>query len=285
MTTANFFWHGKELTLYEVTSLKSFVKKKFKVDVYSYQKLKYVPGVNFINATKIVPKSLFLQYLKNKSNGSLATFSDFFRIKLMKLNKGWWFDMDILCLKNAKDFDKLENQKDIVAGYEDNQEIANGVLKINNSKIIDNLLDEMQKKGVQVSRGHIGPRLLKKIVKEKKLEYQIVNQKYFFPINYTNFEKIFDPNNYLLTKKLYKKSYICHFYNEILIRHNYPKNIFPPKGSFLYTKFCEVNNSKGWNYYLPKITSSRLIGINKTKLSLKEHLQDLIPSFWRFFNK
>ena len=62
----------------------------------------------------------------------MAAYSDKFRILLQKKNLGWWFDFDIICLKNSKSFNKLEKNKKIIIGYETKYKVNNAVLKINN---------------------------------------------------------------------------------------------------------------------------------------------------------
>jgi hypothetical protein len=176
MTIANFFWHGSELSLYEEICLKSFVKKNFIVNLYSYQKFKKINGVNNIDANEIINEDFLNKYTHDNKKGCLAAFSDEFRILLMKFNKGWWFDIDIICLRDARDFDELDNNKNIVAGYEDsNKNISNGILKINNQEIVSSILSEIKRYGNKFSWGMIGPNLLKRIVKKYSfLEKEIV---------------------------------------------------------------------------------------------------------------
>ena len=61
-------------------------------------------------------------------------------------------------------------------------------------------------------------------------------------------------------------------------RFGIPKNILPPKGSYLYEKFIEFSPELKLNEALPEHTAERLLN---RKNGFKENLSDLIPSFLR----
>jgi hypothetical protein len=287
MTIANFFWHGSELSLYEEICLKSFVKNNFIVNLYSYQKFKKINGVNNIDANQIINEDFLNKYTHDNKKGCLAAFSDEFRILLMKLNKGWWFDIDIICLKDAKDFDELDNNKNIVAGYEDsNKNISNGILKINNQEIVTSILSEIKRYGTKFSWGMIGPNLLKRIVKKYSfLEKEIVHESFFFPVNFSNFQLLFIPKDLDCANSLFTNAYVCHFYNQILNRFSVPKNILPPKNSYLYKLFIKIDSNLINQECLPLDTYLTLTGKRKEAISFFDNIRDLIPSLLRTLKK
>ena len=57
----------------------------------------------------------------------------------MKKTEGWWFDMDILCLKKAIEFKKLEKNK-IIVGLETDKYVNNAVLKISDLNFLKKYL-------------------------------------------------------------------------------------------------------------------------------------------------
>jgi len=287
MTIANFFWHGSELSLYEEICLKSFVKKNFIVNLYSYQKFKKINGVNNIDANEIINEDFLNKYTHDNKKGCLAAFSDEFRILLMKFNKGWWFDIDIICLRDARDFDELDNNKNIVAGYEDsNKNISNGILKINNQEIVSLILSEIKRYGNKFSWGMIGPNLLKRIVKKYSfLEKEIVHESFFFPVNFSNFQLLFTPKDLDYANSLFTNAYVCHFYNQILNRFSLPKNILPPKNSYLYKLFIKIDSNLINQECLPLDTYLTLTGKRKEPISFFDNLRDLIPSLLRTLKK
>ena len=278
---ANFFWYGSELSLYERICIKSFVKNGFDVNVYSYKKLKLPKGANYQNASKIISKKYIYKFLNGGKQKCLAAFSDKFRIELFKFVDGWWFDMDTICLKKAKEFLKLEKNKKIIVGLETKHKVNNAVLKINDHALINTISKEISKKGFKLKWGDIGPNLINKILKDEGLLKQCLDQQYFYPVNYINYYFYLLPELKNKTKILCKNSYILHYYNEIFKRYEIPKNIMPPKNSFLYDKFIKICPNEKNKVSLPASTIKRLIGKKNDATSFSQHINDLLPSVSR----
>ena len=101
---AHFFWHGN-LSLYEYSCIGSFVKNDFDVIVWSYDKLLLPPGAKNKDANDVLSKELLFKFEMPKGNlGSIAAFSDLFRLEVIKKFGGWWFDTDCICIKDQKFF-------------------------------------------------------------------------------------------------------------------------------------------------------------------------------------
>lgn len=100
----------------------------------------------------------------------------------------------------------------------------------------------------------------------------------FYPINYKKFYYFFLPNKASKAQNLTKKSLTIHLYNQIINRFGIPKNILPPKKSFLYKKMIS---------YCPEfkkfqsIEHKTIINLINKKNGFKDNLTDLIPSFLR----
>lgn len=276
--TANFFWYGSELTIYDRACLKSFLNCGFEVVVYSFKSIKLPSNVIFKDANKILKKSEVKKFIHGGKKGCLAAYSDKFRILLQKKNLGWWFDLDIICLKNSKNFKKLEKNKKIIIGYETKYKVNNAVLKINNSSFINEILEQINKIGYKFKWGRIGPILFTNFLKKKNLMNEILGKKFFYPINYENIEILLDPKKIKDAIKLTKQSYTLHLYNQILNRIGLPKNILPPKNSYLYNLMIEIYPEYKKLETLPVATFYKLL--NK-KNGFKENFFDLIPSFVR----
>ena len=276
--TANFFWHGRELSIYEIACLKSFIRNGFNVVVYSFKKIRLPKKVLSKNANLILKKSEIKKFIHGGKKGCLAAYSDKFRILLQKKNLGWWFDLDILCLRNLKNFKKLEKHKKILIGYETEHKVNNAVLKINREKITNDLLNKIKEQGYKFEWGKIGPILFNDYLHNNNLETEILQNYYFYPINYKNIEIFFNPKKTSMALKLTKKSYTIHLYNQIINRIGVPKNIMPPKGSYLYNKMIEVCPEYKKLQSLPADTFDKLLF---KKNGFKENLFDLIPSFLR----
>ena len=110
----------------------------------------------------------------------VAAYSDKFRILLQNKNLGWWFDLDIICLKNSSEFRKLEKNKNIIIGYEIPNKVNNAVLKINNKQMTNEILKKIEEIGYKFEWGKIGPLLFDEYLKIKNYKKEIFSQRYFY---------------------------------------------------------------------------------------------------------
>jgi hypothetical protein len=176
----------------------------------------------------------------------------------------------------------LLNKKKIIIGLETDKMINNAVLKINDRELIDLILKKISNIGFNFSWGKIGPQLITEILKETGQLSMSMSKESFYPINFTNFENLLVPRYLKKAKLLTKSSYTCHNYNQILSRFAIPKNIMPPKNSFLYEKFLKYCPELKNIETLPIHTLNRLL--NKEN-GFKENFKDLLPSFFRALKK
>ena len=87
------FWQG-DFTTMERLCVKSFMAAGHSFELYSYEKLKGVPGgVVLRDAAEILPESEMATFR------CAAQFSDWFRIKLLLDKGGWHTDLDNVLLK------------------------------------------------------------------------------------------------------------------------------------------------------------------------------------------
>ena len=169
---ANFFWDKKKINLFEYCYLKSFVKNNFKVNLYSFEKIKLPKNVILKDASKILKKNEMKKFIHQGVKGCPAAFADKFRVELMKKTRGWWFDMDMLCLKKASEFKKLE-KNEIIIGLETDNYINNAVLKISDFSFLKKISNEINKKGYVIKWGDIGPKLITKLLKEEQIDFRL----------------------------------------------------------------------------------------------------------------
>ncbi|WP_199233862.1 glycosyltransferase, partial [Pedobacter sp. HMWF019] len=80
----------------QVLCLNSFIANDVEFHLYTYNEILNAPeGIIIKDANEILNRSLIFKDNKN----SYATFSDWFRIKLLYLVGGWWVDCDVLFIK------------------------------------------------------------------------------------------------------------------------------------------------------------------------------------------
>lgn len=280
---ANFFWSNKKkFTIYEYACVNSFVKNGFQVDLYSYDKIGLPKGANLKNASNIMSKKDLKRFIHDGKKGCLAAFSDKFRIHLMKKVRGWYFDCDILCLRNVTQFSNIENNNDIIVGLETKNNVNNAILKIENKKILEIILNKIKERGYVFKWGDIGPNLITKILKDENEFHSALKQEIFYPFNFkSDFKLLLLPGYDTRINKMVKNSLTIHNYNQILTRFGIPKNIMPPRNSFLYQKFIKYCPEFKKLECLPLDTAQKLLS---RRNGFRENINDLIPSLVRAIN-
>ncbi len=242
MESANFFWHGNPLSLYEKLCISSFVKHGFEVNVWSFMDLDIPVGANLKDASEILPEDWLFKYEYEGKKGGLAPFADLFRVALLYFKPGaWWFDTDCVCLKDQSEYAKLKEGRIIVAGWEEpsHHNVGIGALTITDIPTVLRIAGEQRKITETKSEFYwteIGNAVITTYCKEHNLTDQFVDIPVFYPINFYEWGSIYDVN---LTESLIEKckdSHMNHLWNEGL-KYTIDKNVLPPKGSFLYVLF------------------------------------------------
>jgi hypothetical protein len=114
------FWHGAPLTRLEQLCMASFLAHGHPVDLYVYEPPGAPPaGVRVVNAEEILPRALLFTH---RRTGSLGSFSDWFRYRLLKERGGIWADTDVVCLA------PLIYPQPEIFGWQDDRVLNNAVL-------------------------------------------------------------------------------------------------------------------------------------------------------------
>lgn len=93
--TVTSLWVGDELPLMSMLCIKSFLDHGHAFQLFTYQHYDNIPeGTLVRDAREILPEETIFR----DSHNSLAPFSDWFRMKFLSLEGGFWVDMDVICL-------------------------------------------------------------------------------------------------------------------------------------------------------------------------------------------
>ena len=124
------FWHGGDLSAYEIACLLSFPFHGYELVVYSYEKVGNLPGgVRAADARDILPQDSINSFVV-KGVPSLAHFTDYFRLVLFTQTDQVWVDTDIFLLNQ---FGKLECDASNLMGRETASSVCNAVLRLDRS--------------------------------------------------------------------------------------------------------------------------------------------------------
>ncbi|NTV97780.1 MAG: hypothetical protein HGA70_01265 [Chlorobiaceae bacterium] len=232
--TANFFWNG-EFSLYEYTSLSSFVNNGFKVQVFTYNNISVPDGVVLRDARDILTEKLLYAYTQSGQKGCMPGFANAFRYNLLKKEGGWWFDADLVCVKKVDHFiDTVRSKhKPISAGYQNTKYVNNAVIYTEDEAFIDSILLQLEKNGKDVAWGDNGARLITNVVKDLGYQSYVDAVEKYYPVDANDLKKLFDPASHDWCCLKVKEASTIHLWNDVIGRLCIPKNVLPPVGSFL----------------------------------------------------
>jgi len=247
--TANLFWVGN-LSIYEYKCIQSYVKQGFITHVWTYGDLDLPPGVVQKDANLIMPESEFKSIKLNKKHHP-ACASDFFRLKLLIKEGGWWFDCDCFALKSAEEFAKLSTKRELIIGSVHHSNsvdwVNNGTIYCNDSEILVEILDVANSKldSNNNLKGYLdaGRYSIKEVIKRRRLENQILRFRYFAPYPYakSTINNIVNPEYCDHLKDATANSFVFHFYNSEIDKSI--KLTAPPIGSFMDYLFSTLDET------------------------------------------
>lgn len=231
-------WVGRPLSKIEQTCLSSFVYHKHTMILFVYDQNIVVPdGVIKMDANEIIPeKKVF------KTDNSYGPFADMFRYKMIQETGLTWTDTDNICLQ------KNWNFPEYLFGMQGGPHkiVANGILRApSDSDLISELVDISNKfDKTKIEWGEIGPQLLTDTIKKYKLTEYIKSPKTFYPINYWEWQHIFDPEQLQPVLNASKKSHTIQIWNQMLNREGIDNNNFPPGSAIDYYYNLYVKGKK-----------------------------------------
>lgn len=216
-------WFGKPHTLIQTISWASFPYYGHKLNVYLYDMSIEIPkGCIKRDANEIMPESsIFLP--KVDTGEGHAQFADFFRINMIKKTNTIWVDSDVICLK-----EKWPEHKPYLFGdqffdpfFFGPYYLNNDVLYIQDSKLLDELLEKMKEPPSSYAHSAImAGDLLTSLVRKNKLEEYILPEYVFHPINWHHADYFIRPDKFNLAMDMIKNSTAVSLWNSSWYSHN-----------------------------------------------------------------
>lgn len=209
-------WIGRELSLMEQLSIKSFIKNGHSFQLYVYEDVKNVPKeTTLLDANSILPEEQIFRLNRGSHAGSLTAFSDLFRFKLLLEKGGWWVDLDIVCLKP---FD-FNSPYVITSEYNSPNGPSgpsNAVFKVpKDDEFIEACFTEAMSLCLNpkdLRFGENGFKLIREMVKKHRLESFVTPPETFAPISWWEYRTLVEHTNSFPDLS---NSYAIHLYNEM----------------------------------------------------------------------
>lgn len=171
-------WIGDRLSNLEKLCISSYLKNGHEFHLYTYGNVQNIPlGTVMKDANEIISSDEIF----HDSHGGVASFSDWFRYKLLYERGGWWVDMDSVCLKF---FDIKEEYCFSTEGNNEQYIIATGFIKSPpKAEFLEEILALIDKRRNQpVAWGEFGPPLLTQILQTYDSKSYIRPPETFCPI-------------------------------------------------------------------------------------------------------
>lgn len=257
--TAQFLWIGGVLSKMEVLSLISFLQSGFICNLYTYKEVPNVPpGINVLDAREIIPeREIFLS--SSPSGKSYAQFADIFRYKLLSDRGGWWFDLDVVAIKNIKKWNLDDREILFASTWEGGYGECASNCVIYSSTPANPIIQDLYSSAIRILEENsaldfcsIGPFLVQSIIRKHQLKHSIAPFYVFCPYPWRligmtlyraptsgilnllrRLKHVFNSilSNNFKQGYIRKTSLTIHFHNEIIKSIGYDKN-----GKFAY--FC-----------------------------------------------
>lgn len=249
------FWHGPRLSRLERLCISSFVANGHRLLLHTYEPPSGVPpGVTLVDAAETLPRA---RLFRDKRNGSVAAFADWFRFRLLYERGGIWADTDVVCLKplsfgRAEVFawEDMTTINVAVLGLPAGHELAAWMLecwdhpdrwlpydsrRVRRRKLWRRLRPGDSRPYIQW--GEFGPRGFTHAVRHFGYQQLAMPFWRFYPVHYQNWHTIFD-DSLRENPALIQASHALHLWNEMTRRSpGFDKNApFPPDS--LFERLC-----------------------------------------------
>jgi hypothetical protein len=201
----------------EQLALASFVSNGHRIDLFAYEALEAQPGVTLRDAREVIPA----RKVYRDSRGSLSSFANMFRYKLLLERGGWWIDLDTVCLR------PFDFEAPYVIATEPDKTVANGVLRVPaGSELMAYTYERCRRLGRKRKKwGTTGPALLAEAVREKGLERYEVPHQTLIPIDWPDWERFLDPD---IRWEFPPETYALHLWNAMWVQNRRDKEATYP---------------------------------------------------------
>lgn len=224
------FWHGPQLSAYQLLCLESFRCSGYKIELYSYDPSLRVPDwVILSNANAVLPAEKVMAYQSGFGRGSPSLHSNLFRYALLHAKGGWWTDLDILLLNPPLPTSEFFF---VGSGYAD--EIFTGILKFpRGHPLLAEAVERCLSIGEAAYWGQTGAELLTSLAAKHKVSSRKQETHQALPIQWFDLPDLFDPGKLEYVRHRCSTALCLHLFNEAWRGSGIPMQMGPPIGSFL----------------------------------------------------
>lgn len=235
------FWHGP-FSPYEALCLSSFVAAGVAVELFSEAPISGLPaGVTRRNAREILDRDV--AFYRHEFDGpSPSLHSNHFRYALLEKLGGWWIDTDVLLTARALPV------TDVFIARQSDEELNGSAMRFPPGHPLTKAARERTASVLEGARwGETGPKLLTELQPILAPRLPIAPRESTYAIGADEFQKFLLPEARAEVEARTVNSTFVHLWNEMWRRAGVPKDIAPPRGSWLDGMFERHQIAAVWS--------------------------------------
>lgn len=253
------FWHGA-FSPYEALCLSTFLHAGIGVELYSYHPVAGLPdGAILKDAREILDRDVAF-YQHEFDGPSPSLHSNEFRYALLDELGGWWVDTDVMLLAPA-----LPDVACFLA-HQSDRELNGAVMRFPaGHPLIRAARDRTSRRSRDARWGDVGPKLLTELQPEFASRMQPSPREAAYAIGSDEFQKFLLPEACDEVEQRISGSAFVHLWNEMWRKAGIPKNIAPPRGSWLDRMFERHHLAPAWSNRLEPENVARWAALRRDR--------------------
>ena len=236
MATLFTFHDGPPLNLWEKCSLQSFADFGHELVLFSYSKLDVPSSIRLAPAGDIIPERKFSDFIALAPD-QFAQFSDWFRYAMLYRHGNWWVDTDVVCCTPSLAEDA------VVLGMAGPDWLNAGVTKFPaGHPLLAEAVAHCESHWRDVGSSHrslFGPILMTELVEKYKLRDTARDTAHFSPLRGRRVWGYGDPAARDAIASASAACPVIHWWQWRFRAADLPRDVLPPKGSFLAELFLQ----------------------------------------------
>lgn len=225
-------WVGDHFPVMSQLSCKSYLDHGHDFQLFTYTYYDNIPkGVKWRNAREILPEE---DIFRDASRNGYATFSDWFRMKWLYEEGGFWVDMDTVCLTNEVPTSEIytcrQDAHEVAVGgmrFPQGHDVPKALAEMaadpavpapwnpmaNRQKYLD--FSDIEERRRNVPWGFCGPSGLTRVLRYYKLYDQSAEPAEMYPIHFMQYHSIYN-GQAKLTDPCFSKAWNLHLWGNMV---------------------------------------------------------------------
>lgn len=229
-------WVGEKLPPVSRLCIKSFLDYGHDFQLFCYKEYEDLPtGLKLRDAREILPEE---EIFRDTSHSSFAAFADWFRMKFLSEEGGFWVDMDVVCLKKGIPADETwfcrQNASEVAVGavrFPAHHLVPTALANLANDPAspvpwdtpeekrakeeLRQRLPDVRERRRQIPWGFCGPQGFTRALKHFGLYEQAASPPHMYPVAWEEWQTLYS-GEVSLSSPTMEKAWAVHLWGEML---------------------------------------------------------------------